>query len=115
MENDALSLAERVFKEFKGIISREDNSISLTAKNLFFGKRVECKCIVNNFTGDNLTFKYGVDVFEKTYQIMGGRGYPCKDLEEVEEVLRTFLKGYHFEVNTQMNLFDFKLEELTNV
>lgn len=95
-----------LFNGYVGKITTTTNSIKITAINVLQ------KCCVNTETGivdrenkkvecyveitknDNGT--YSLDACEKTYEIIGGVGYPIKDYKELKEQCESLLKRYNF-------------------
>ena len=94
----------KVFKGYKGTIEETEKSITIKAKNDIFGHKIDCDCSVSLL--ENSENPYGVDVCEKTYRYLGGRGCPCRDMDEVISVLKECLKVFNFEEERQLSLFD---------
>ena len=107
MDREVFRLAERLFSRYKGIVQVEEKSVAIYASNNFFGKKIDCVCSVSLL--DSNEYPYAVDVNERTYAIKGGRGYPCKDINEVEYALKECLKAFNFEEEEQISLFEFGL------
>ena len=96
----------KVFNRYKGTIEETDRSLTLRSKNDIFGHKIECDCSISLL--DSKEWPYAVDVCEKTYQKLGGRGYPCKTIKEAVYVIEECLKAFNFEEERQMSLFDYE-------
>lgn len=102
---EVFRLAERIFNRYEGNILIEDEKASITAKNdLGEEHHVECQCSVGLLTSEE--YPYGVDAWEHTYCIKGGRALPCRNEKEVEEALIACLQAFNFKEKRQLSLFD---------
>lgn len=103
------NFAKQTFRDYKGEVIVEENCVKLVDKHLVEGKNVECVVKIGVQDDPFCDYPFFVDATEKTYQILGGTGSPCVNMEEIEKETFKQLERYGFkkrENNGQMNMFD---------
>ena len=96
---------EKIFRQWKGKITRTEQSIFIENENMLKDKKIDCKVEVGYLKNEK--YPYYVDACEKTYCIIGGCGCPCENEKEVVLEVNRVLQRYKFEQEYQLSLFDF--------
>lgn len=102
-------LAKKILNDYDGEVIVEENCVKLVDKHLVEGKNVECVLKIGVQDDPFCDYPFFVDATEKTYQILGGTGTPCSNMEEIEKETFRQLERYGFkkkESNGQMDMFD---------
>lgn len=90
-----------LFHQLKGTITETDNNIELTSINEIKGKKVQC-----SLTAHKSDYGYSIGADEKTYELIGGVGTPCKTEQDAIKELKHLIERYNFKYKEQLNLFD---------
>ena len=89
-----------LFSRYEGEIIQDKNEIAIIANNTIIdsgGKKHErIKCEVNIHWGRINNYPFCLSAEEKTYQILGGMGCPCDDLDEALKIAEAQLDRFGF-------------------